>query len=52
MLLAAMAHASSRPRYGGNVQIALQHKVNTVDPAAEEDYPAARSAWPACCSRL
>jgi len=42
VLLAAMAHASSRPRYGGNVRIALQHKVNTVDPAAEEDYPAAR----------
>jgi len=41
-LLAAMAQASSRPRYGGNVQIALQHKVNTVDPSAEEDYPAAR----------
>src|SRR5215472_15094161 len=41
-LLAAMAQASSRPRYGGSVRIALQHKVNTVDPAAEEDYPAAR----------
>src|SRR6516225_7808426 len=41
-LLAAMALASSRPRYGGNVRIALQHKVNTLDPAAEEDYPAAR----------
>lgn len=44
-LLAAMvlaAHASSRPRYGGTVRILLHERVNTLDPLAEEDHPAAR----------
>lgn len=35
-------HASSRPRYGGTVHILLHDRVNSIDPAAEEDYPAAR----------
>jgi peptide/nickel transport system substrate-binding protein len=36
------AQASSRPRYGGTVRISLQHRVNTLDPATEDDYPATR----------
>jgi peptide/nickel transport system substrate-binding protein len=41
-LAAVVAHPSSRPRYGGTVRVALQHRVNALDPAAEDDYPAAR----------
>lgn len=36
------AHGSSRPRYGGTARIVLQHKVGSLDPLADEDYPEAR----------
>jgi ABC-type transport system substrate-binding protein len=40
--LCAPAHASSRPRYGGAVRVLLHDRVNSLDPASEEDYPATR----------
>jgi len=40
--MVAGSHASSRPRYGGMVRILLHDRVNTIDPAAEDDHPAAR----------
>jgi peptide/nickel transport system substrate-binding protein len=42
LLLAAAAHAGSRPRYGGTVRVLLHDKVMSVDPLSEEDHPAAR----------
>src|SRR5215831_13001510 len=42
LLVATGADPSSRPRYGGIVRVSLQHRVNTLDPGAEDDYPAAR----------
>jgi ABC-type transport system substrate-binding protein len=44
LLLLAMvpAHASTRPRYGGSVRILLQHKIMSLDPTIESDYPADR----------
>src|SRR5262249_8161643 len=42
LLLAASAQASSRPRYGGTARILLHDRVNSLDPAAEDDHPAAR----------
>ncbi|MGH9570953.1 MAG: hypothetical protein ACRD4F_15005, partial [Candidatus Angelobacter sp.] len=42
LVLALAAHASSRPRYGGTVRVLLHDRVNSVDPAGEEDHPAAR----------
>lgn len=40
--LCAAAHASSRPRYGGTVRVLLHNRVNSLDPAGEEDHPASR----------
>ncbi len=42
LVLLLAGHASSRPRYGGTVHILLHDRVNWIDPAAEEDSPAAR----------
>src|SRR5262249_60282139 len=42
LVMAAGSHASSRPRYGGMVRILLHDRVNTIDPTAEDDHPAAR----------
>lgn len=42
LVLALAAHASSRPRYGGTVRVLLHDRVNSVEPAGEEDHPAAR----------
>src|SRR5215831_14764621 len=42
LLIAAAAQASSRPRYGGTARILLHDRVNSLDPAADEDHPAAR----------
>ncbi|HKW74438.1 MAG TPA: ABC transporter substrate-binding protein [Terriglobales bacterium] len=42
LTLLLAGHASSRPRYGGTAHILLHDRVNSIDPAAEEDYPAAR----------
>src|SRR5215475_11263247 len=42
LLLAAVAHASSRPRYGGTVRVLLHDRVMSIDPLAEDDHPAAR----------
>lgn len=42
LVMAAGARASTRPRYGGTVRILLHDRVNTIDPAAEDDHPAAR----------
>jgi len=41
-LVAVAAQAGSRPRYGGVARIALQHKVMSLDPLADEEYPATR----------
>jgi peptide/nickel transport system substrate-binding protein len=41
-LLAAVAHSSSRPRYGGTARILLHDRVNSLDPMAEEDHPQSR----------
>jgi len=42
LLLAAVGHASSRPRYGGTARILLPYRVNSIDPVADEDHPATR----------
>jgi peptide/nickel transport system substrate-binding protein len=42
LLIAAAAHASSRPRYGGTVRILLRDGVNSLDPAGEDAHPATR----------
>ncbi len=42
VLMAAGAHGSSRPRYGGTVRVLLHDKVMSVDPLSDEDRPAAR----------
>jgi peptide/nickel transport system substrate-binding protein len=42
LALLLAGHASSRPRYGGAVHILLHDRVNSIDPAADEDYPAVR----------
>src|SRR5262249_39176266 len=42
LLIAAAAQASSRPRYGGTARILLHERVNSLDPAVEDDHPAAR----------
>src|SRR6185312_6807231 len=41
-LLLATAGASSRPRYGGAVRILLHDRANSLDPAGDEEHPAAR----------
>lgn len=41
-LLTALAHSSSRPRYGGTARILLHDRVNTLDPLAEDDHPQSR----------
>lgn len=41
-LVAAVAHPSSRPRYGGTARILLHDRVNSLDPLAEEDHPQSR----------
>ena len=40
--LLATAPASLRPRYGGTVRVLLHDRVNSLDPAVEDDYPATR----------
>lgn len=42
LTLLLAGHASSRPRYGGTVHVLLHDRVNSIDPVADEDYPAAR----------
>src|ERR1051325_4091059 len=42
VLLAAVAHGGSRPRYGGTVRILLHDRVLSIDPLSDEDHPAAR----------
>lgn len=42
LALLLAGHASSRPRYGGTVHVLLHDRVNSIDPADDEDYPAAR----------
>lgn len=42
LALAASSPASLRPRYGGTARVLLQHRVTSLDPAAEEDHPATR----------
>lgn len=36
------ASASTRPHYGGTVRVLLQHKVSSLDPTVETEYPADR----------
>jgi peptide/nickel transport system substrate-binding protein len=42
LMMTAAATASSRPRYGGTARILLHDRVNSLDPAAEDDHPASR----------
>lgn len=42
LCLCTWAHASTRPRYGGTVRVLLHDRVNTLDPAAEDDHPGSR----------
>jgi ABC-type transport system substrate-binding protein len=43
LLLATMCgQASSRPHYSGNARVLLHDRVNSFDPAGEEDHPATR----------
>lgn len=42
LLAGAGAYGSSLPRYGGTARILLQHKVASLDPLADEDYPEER----------
>ncbi len=42
LLTAAGARSSSRPHYGGTARILLAFRVNSIDPAAEDDHPATR----------
>jgi ABC-type transport system substrate-binding protein len=42
VLVAAGAHGSSRPRYGGAVRVLLHDKVMSIDPLNDEDHPATR----------
>jgi ABC-type transport system substrate-binding protein len=41
-VLVAVAHPSSRPRYGGTARILIHDRVNSLDPLAEEDHPQSR----------
>lgn len=36
------ASASTRPHYGGTVRILIQHKIESIDPGVEIEYPADR----------
>jgi ABC-type transport system substrate-binding protein len=36
-------YASTRPRYGGSVRVLLHDRVNSLDPAADEDHPYTRN---------
>jgi peptide/nickel transport system substrate-binding protein len=42
VLVAAGAHGSSRPRYGGAVRVLLHDRVTSLDPLSDEDHPAMR----------
>jgi ABC-type transport system substrate-binding protein len=42
LLLAALAHGESRPRYGGTVKVLLHDRLTSIDPLSEEEHPAAR----------
>src|SRR5436309_14684923 len=42
MLVAITGSASTRPHYGGTVRVLIQHKVNSLDPGIETEYPADR----------
>ena len=42
LLTAAGVHSSSRPHYGGTARVSLQYRINSIDPAAEEDHAATR----------
>jgi ABC-type transport system substrate-binding protein len=42
LLALSGAQGSSRPRYGGSARILLQHKIFSLDPVADEDYPETR----------
>ena len=41
-LLVAMAYPSTRPHYGSTARILIQHKINSLDPLLESDYPGDR----------
>src|SRR5437588_13039442 len=42
LFLVITASASTRPHYGGTVRVLIQHKVNSLDPSVETEYPADR----------
>ena len=42
VVFAVIAFASTRPHYGGTVRVLIQHKVNSLDPGIETEYPADR----------
>lgn len=41
-LLPAACLASTRPHYGSTARVLLQHKISSLDPLVESDYPADR----------
>jgi len=42
LLIAALAHGESRPRYGGTVKVLLHDRVSSIDPVSEDEHAAAR----------
>lgn len=42
LLIAATLAASTRPHYGSTARVLVQHKITTLDPLVESDYPADR----------
>jgi peptide/nickel transport system substrate-binding protein len=42
LLIAMAASSSTRPHYGGTVRVLLQHKISSLDPLVESDFPADR----------
>ena len=42
LVVCALATASTRPHYGSTARVLVQHKITTLDPLVESDYPADR----------
>ena len=42
LLLVGSTVASTRPHYGSTARVLIQHKINSLDPSAETDYPGDR----------
>ena len=42
LILTAQGLATTLPRYGGSVRVLVQHKIMSLDPLADSDYPSDR----------